>query len=246
VHSAESVLRVLDDTARSFVFPMLDNGYVYPAAARLAVFRSDADWAVTFETFGFSPRAGMPDLAVTTIGSSIANLKSRDSWVSEEAYRDYLARSANSHVEFFYPIEDGAWLDPEYSECIMADATHLVLRGERIELPGPSAYAEAGILLSEPPSIMTFELARALAHLRRSDVLASAAEREVNLPANMQQLLMLDDWLHPDVVDPDCLPSRSPAFQQLAAVIESGEIGRYTLGSSGNTHWSNWPDGGTL
>lgn len=225
---------------------MLDNGYVYLAATRLAVFRSDVNWAITFEIFGFSPRAGIPNLNVTTIGSSISGLKTQADFVNEQAYKAYLSNSANSHLEFFHPIEDNVWIDPENGECVAADADSLVLRGHIMPLPDLPVYDRAGIKLIDPPSVQIFELSRALAYLRRSDVLASKAEREVNLPGGMRELLVLDDWLHPDVVDADCLPSRSTTFQQLAAVISTGEISRYVAPSSGNTHWSNWPDGGTL
>jgi len=60
------LLRVLDSCAQSCTFPMLDNGHVYLAATRLSLFGSAADWALVVEVFGFSPRAGLPDLHVHT------------------------------------------------------------------------------------------------------------------------------------------------------------------------------------
>jgi hypothetical protein len=59
-HSADEILSILDECANAFTFPMLDNGYVNLAATRLSLFRSEADWAMTIEIFGFSPRAGIP------------------------------------------------------------------------------------------------------------------------------------------------------------------------------------------
>jgi hypothetical protein len=54
------ILRVLDDCASSFNFPVLDNGYVYLAASRLSAYAAPPDWALVIEIFGFSPRTGLP------------------------------------------------------------------------------------------------------------------------------------------------------------------------------------------
>src|SRR6478735_10688453 len=102
--SEEAILAVLDQGCDDFVFPMLDNGYVYLAAARLSLFRSDDDWAMAFEIFGFSPRAGEPDVSVWTFGSRIAGRKGRADYASQKAYDAYLAAHAHDDAEFFHPI----------------------------------------------------------------------------------------------------------------------------------------------
>ncbi len=71
----EVVLAVFDHAAGVMTFPMLDNDYVYLAAARLTVFSDAEEWSVVIETFGFSPRAGLPDISLITMGSTIANVK---------------------------------------------------------------------------------------------------------------------------------------------------------------------------
>ena len=40
------ILRVLDRGAEAYVFPMLDDGYVYLAATRMSLHRSEEDWAL--------------------------------------------------------------------------------------------------------------------------------------------------------------------------------------------------------
>ena len=45
----KQILNILDDCCEAFTFPMLDNGYVYPVASRLTLFRSDLDWAIVIE-----------------------------------------------------------------------------------------------------------------------------------------------------------------------------------------------------
>lgn len=73
--SAREILEVLDQCCEHHRFPMLDNGYVYPAATRLSLFRSSADWAMVIEIFGYSPRAGIPDTHVYTFGSRVRRMR---------------------------------------------------------------------------------------------------------------------------------------------------------------------------
>jgi len=243
--SRDSILSILDEGARAFVFPMLDNGYVYLAASRLALFRSPDDWAMTFEIFGYSPRGGIPDLNVTTFGSAVRSVKTAANFVSEDAYRAFMANNRHWQQEFFCPIEDEEWIDAENGEDVDPSAKHLRLRGSKVALPSPEDYSRAGIALTDPAHVQVAGLSRALAFARREDVLATNAERRLCLPEDMVQLLLLEDWHHPDVCDPEKLPSGSETFQQLADVLVSQDVTLYRPGP-GNTHWSNWPDGGTL
>ena len=56
---------------------------------------------------------------------------------------------------------------------------------------------------------------------------------------------MLDGWHHPDVVA-DERPSANETFQQLAAVLSTGDASLYQPVQPFNTHWRHWPEGGTL
>jgi hypothetical protein len=245
VLSQDSILSILDEGSRAFVFPMLDNGYVYLAASRLALFRSPTDWAMTFEIFGYSPRGGIPDLDVTTFGSAVRSARTAADFVDEESYQAFLANNRYWQQQSFCPIGDEGWIDAENGEEIDPSATHLTLRGSEIGLPSREDYVRAGIAVADPAHIHVADTSRALAWTHRDEVLATNVERRVCLPEDMTQLLLLDDWPHPDVCDPEVLPSRSETFRQLADVLVSGDISRYRPGP-GNTHWSNWPDGGTL
>jgi len=69
VSKADEILAVLDRCCDAFTFPMLDNGYVYLAATRLSLHRSEQDWALVIEVFGHSVKAGIPDLCVYCFGS---------------------------------------------------------------------------------------------------------------------------------------------------------------------------------
>jgi len=245
VHPAE-ILAVLDNGARDFVLPMLDNGYYYLAASRLSLFRSPADWALVFEIFSFSPRAGVPDLCITTFASRVANRKDRADFVSEDAYLNYLRVHAHDDMAFFHPIEDDGWIDPDDGEHVASGARELLLRGEPVPVPDQADYTAAGIILKDPQRPFVFELCRALACTRREAVLATTAERSANVSKDLQLILALDDWHHPNVVEAECLPSTTATFRQFAQVLASGDRSDYVPSEPPNTHWSNWPDGGLL
>jgi len=87
------------------------------------------------------------------------------------------------------------------------------------------------------------ELARSAT--ARADVLARPDERRANVPPALTEVLVLDEWHHPDVCGQE-LPSASPTFQQLARVLATGDVAHYRPTLDPNTHWRFWPDGGQL
>jgi hypothetical protein len=125
--ASDDILRILDQGAEAFVLPMLDNGYVHLAATRISLHRSDVDWALVFEVFGFSPRAGLPDLCVCTFGRRLRDRDPSEKYVSREAYSNYLTQHPNDDSRFFHPIAAGAWQDPESDEIVSAGAREVLL-----------------------------------------------------------------------------------------------------------------------
>jgi hypothetical protein len=241
-HHPGFILSVLDECSRSFTFPSLDNGYVYLAASRLSLHYSATDWALVVEVFGFSPRAGLPDLCVYTFASRLYNRQPPEMYTAEQR-ATYLANNANNEMAFYYPIADGAWIDEENQEMVSA-AGLVELRGNLLPLPSLDQYARQGIHVeNNQPAI--YELCRYLASLYRDSVLATPAERRANLPPDLEELCVLEDWHHPDVIASE-LPSQTETFRQLAYVLSTGDCSRYAPGEAPNTHWRHWPLGGSL
>jgi len=243
VHTPEEILALLDRGAEDGVLPMLDNPYVYLAATRLALFRSESDWAMVFEIFGFSPRAGLPDLGIWTFASRLRARNPPEKYPTPEAYQRYLAKHQHHEPRFFYPVEQTDWQDPTNDAMVAEGATELVLRGEAVRLPTLEELRASGVRPSRPPRVRVFELSRYLAETRRERVLATEEERRVCVPAELEEILRLEEWNHPDLVNEE-LPSGSETFQQLARVLASGDVAGYGPSDAPNTHWSNWPDGG--
>jgi hypothetical protein len=239
------ILAILDHAAAEFSFPMLDNGYIYPAATRLSLHRSETDWALVIEVFGFSPRTGLPDVGVSTFASRIHGRKTAGDFVNERAFQNYLALHPHDEATFFFPIDEGDWQRDDDIEAVDTAATNVVVRGTAIPLPDADVYAAHRIDLADPPGVRVFELCRYLAAIARDEVLATTGERRTNVLPEMTEILVLDEWNHPDLVHAE-RPSGSEAFQQLATVLATGDVGAYRPTLAPNTHWANWPDGGAL
>lgn len=78
----------------------------------------------------------------------------------------------------------------------------------------------------------------------RDLLLADEAEARSGIPGDLPKVLQLEEWHQPE--DIETPPSTSETYQQIADALASGDVGRCRLSLSPNTHWSNWPDSGTL
>ena len=242
----EQILSILDRCCEAFTFPMLDNGYVYLAATRLSLYRSATDWAMAIEVFGFSPRAGLPDTHIQTFASRLHDRDPPERYVNRQAYESYLANNPHNEYRSVFPMHEGPWQDAEEMEYVARGAKAVVLRNEPIALPSFADYARHGIELEQAPRVQVFELCRYLAEVARERVLATPTERRVSVLPEMEQILQLEEWNHPNVVDLNERPSGSEAFQQLARVLAMGDVKLYQPSQTPNTHWRNWPEGGRL
>jgi hypothetical protein len=243
--SSKQILKTLDDCCKAFTFPAMDNGYVYLAASRLTLFRSEMEWAIVIEVFGFSPRAGLPDTSVYTIGSSLNNRKTPEQYVNRKAYENYLKNNPNNEFYSAYPIAEGSWQDSTNLEMLAEDATELKLRDEVVRLPSVYMYKTHGIDLQKQSRPHVFELCRFLAATKREKVLGTPQERRTNVLPELQQILQLEEWEHPDIIS-NPLAGDTQSFQQLSEVLVSGDIGLYHPSRPPNTHWRYWADGGSL
>ena len=242
---SEDVLSVLDKCCDAFTFPMLDNGYVYLSATRLSLYRSAQDWAIVIEVFGFSPRSGVPDTHIYTFGSRLLRSRSSEDFVSPQAFAAYMANNPNNESTFVFPMDDGDWLDADNPE-ILANGEHTVqVRGRPVRTPPSSEYAANGIDLENSSEVQVYELSRLLAASDRDSFLATPEERRSCIPSELTQILQLEEWSHPDVVNAE-RPSANQTFRSLADVLISGDVSRYQPSGAPNTHWKHWPDGGTL
>ncbi|MDG4782434.1 hypothetical protein O7614_22480 [Micromonospora sp. WMMD961] len=112
------------------------------------------------------------------------------------------------------------------------DGAPIVVRGRRITVTAKRGEELVDVL-------------RRLVPDHRELLLADEAELRRRIPADLPEIIRLDQWHHPDLLQ-DTLPSQSMAFRQLADVLTTGDVGRYAPDLPPNTHWSNWPESGNL
>ncbi len=227
--TADEILSQLDACAAEMRFPMLDNGYVYLGDVRLSGYADDRHWALLIEVLGFNPRADGIRNAIYRYGNCL------------------VGEVGLANEDFITSLEE----DPDYpafdEEFGVLDGAEMVrVRGQAVPIPwGPAVLAAKGITLAEPPRLRVEELMRALLPEYRSQLLATEEELRRRMPADLPLLIRLDEWHHPDLVNEE-RPSDSPSFQSLAEVLVMGDPNGYRPHPNPNTHWKNWPEGGTL
>ncbi|TBO57230.1 hypothetical protein EYS09_23810 [Streptomyces kasugaensis] len=130
-------------------------------------------------------------------------------------------------------VDNMAEIDPGGAE-VYAGGVPVVVRGTALTV---GAGAAAGTPLQD--------LFRLLAPASRGLLLADEKELRAGIPSDLPELLRLDEWNQPEEFW-DVRPSEHETFRMIADVLESGDPTRYRPTLPANTHWSHWPDAGTL
>jgi len=232
--SNEQILNQLDASAESGQFPMLDNGYLYLADARLSAYGDRGCWAVLIEILGTDVRFGEHDSIENRVygfGNCLNRLPGTTNYL-------ILHPTADGPDEVTF-TDDDIWK-------VRPDARTIRIRNLVIPInPDPIALAARGIDLITPPAIMAADLLRSLVPEHRSLLLATEEELQQVVPSDLPLLIRLDAWRHPDLAGGE-KPSDSSTFQMLADVLVTGDPACYQSNEFPNTHWSNWPEGGRL
>jgi hypothetical protein len=237
----KAILEHLDQAARDIAFPMLDNGYVYPADVRLSIYRDSVEWLMIMEQLGVfvSKVTGCEAFqnCLYLFGSPV------------------VLEPALANMDILYPIEslpddqlfeDDEYWEDQYEWNIRPEARALCVRGQRIAFDtSAEALAQRGLELVYPPNIDPVVVLRSLLPEHRELLLATEEELDARNPTNLPLFMRLDQWFHPDLAAGD-LPSDCETFQLLAKAIASGDSAVYRPTCASNTHWRNWPEGGTL
>lgn len=215
--TSDEVLAQLDRAAKGFDFPDPEHGYYYAIDARLHAFRDDRRWALVIELVGYNPRAGNVIDLLHCFGNCLTE--------GEPGYGhgDFLARVDNMHQ-----LEDRV-----HSTRLRGGHPSVVVRGQGIDVDGTEG---------EP----LWDVFRRLVPEHRDLLLADDDELRHRLPGDLPRILVLEQWWHRDPDRHDQLPSQTETFQQLAAVLATGDLDAYRPTHMPNTHWSFWPESGWL
>ncbi|MBV1849973.1 DUF7003 family protein [Catellatospora tritici] len=215
--AADEILAQLDGAAREFGFADPEHPYYSAIDARMHVFRDDERWALLIELVGYNPRAGNVVDVVHTYGNCLT--RGRPGFEVEDFH---------SRIDNMDEIEDRD--NPEY---LCVDGGPIEVRGQRVPVP-----ARVGDLLED--------VFRLLVPEHRDLLLADDAELRRRIPAELPRFLVLEEWWHREPDRYDQLPSETETFRQLAEVLATGDPTRYRPSAAPNTHWSNWPESGSL
>ncbi|WP_344640448.1 DUF7003 family protein [Kitasatospora cystarginea] len=142
-----------------------------------------------------------------------------------------LAQGKPGFGEFLDRVDNMEEIAPNYAEAY-AGGVPVVVRGTALAVD-----AEAGTPLAD--------VFRRLVPEHRGLLLADEAELRADVPADLPVLLRLDEWHQPDDFG-ETAPSEHETFQMIAEVLDSGDPARYRPTLPANTHWSHWPEAGTL
>ncbi|WP_199924900.1 DUF7003 family protein [Streptomyces sp. NRRL WC-3725] len=89
------------------------------------------------------------------------------------------------------------------------------------------------------------DILRSLVLENRSLFLANDQELRNRLPARVPLILQLNEWQQPHDLG-DSMPSDHETFRRIAEVLATGDASRCRPQIPSNTHWSAWPEAGTL
>lgn len=226
----KEILDQLDQCNADFAFPMLDNGYVYPITQRLNCYGDSSRWAIIIEAVGYSVRGGDHNGAHSSL----------------HVYGNCLDRKPGLiDGDFLHMTGDGPE-GPTFDDWyVRPEAETITLRGEVVPFDLSESAREArGITMVEDKLTAT-DLFRSLLPEHREKFLATEEELRQRIPDGLPLLLRLDDWYHPDVVCGE-KPSENETFQLIGKVLAKRDASLYAPTKQPNTHWKNWPNGGTL
>lgn len=230
----EEILNQLDHCNSEYTFPMLDNGYIYSAGTKLTAYRDDKRWVLIIEVIGFSYRGGGHN-GITNCLHVYGNCLNYQPGTRDENFIHLTDNSSNCET---FDNEEYFYLNPDCSDFILRNEPRPIVQDRNI-------YLSHNIIPLDEERINAFEFLRMLDKLYHEKLVATEGEIRDRIPTDIPKILELHEWHHPDVVNGE-LPSQNETFRQIAKVLETGNSDYYRPTHLPNTHWRNWPDGGTL
>lgn len=232
--TAKDILAQLDQCAKEFTFPMLDNGYIYLADTKLSAYRDDKRWALIIEVVGYFYKQGGHD-GIDNCLHIFGNVLDYEPGTNNNNFL-YITDNSKEGETFCDNDEEGTYLNPNIKT--------MLLRNKEINITNEiNFYTSKGIELEEPPKILPWEFLRGIVPDNRANFFATELEIRERIPKDLPLILQLNEWHHNDLAKGE-KPSDNETFIMLAKVLETGDVKHYTPTKKPNTHWKNWPNGG--
>ncbi len=214
--TTEDILNCLDKAAGNLDFPGFDGINIDMITARLTGFRNDENWALTIEEIvsWYGLNGVEPVLMISAFGSRL---------LINEPFVTYFPVK--------YPLNE---LDDED----IPESISVMIRGEQFIIN--SSEIERNPHLSD---YIDFDLMIYLVDKYRAKILATETEFREIVPAELTQIIQLDNWHHPDVYNPNSefsMPSKTKSMQAIAQVLASGKPELYQPCEEDNVDWQKW------
>jgi hypothetical protein len=215
----QSILQLLDESAREFRFPGFDNMNYYLGTARLNAFRSPQHWAIVLEEILWWPAADGIQQELFVFGTGLP--ESELAFPGQPNWQQGLIYWPHS------PLECGFEEDGELSlEGLSIRGQAVELRAEQI--PPQPEVPERGF------AVMVY-----LIEHYREQLMCSLDELRRVVPPDFELVAQLDQWHHPHVYAGE-LPSQNPTFQNLAQLLAGADPGPLRTNEEGNVDWRRW------
>ena len=230
----DEILHQLNAEAESYDFPMLDNGYYYHADQKMTIFRDEKRWAILIETLAYNNH--QQDIeGITTVAAVFGNCLT--GWNDNSNFHYF---AADNRVEAFE-------FDEENEVVVLNEqADSIKVRNEVIPIQFDiEHYLAKGIKPENGDKIAPWEFLRGLVPAYSHLFWVTREEIANKIPLDLPVFMTLDSWHHPDLAAGE-LPGDKETFQQLADALVTGNKALYNTVEAVNTHWKNWPEGGTL
>jgi hypothetical protein len=212
-------------------FPALDNGYTYPVDVRLHAFADRDRWALVIEVLGVNDHYGFGHEQIH---------------VASYVYGNCLDAGPGMVPAVMQPTSDGPEGLTFDADGVRLEATHVRIRKTVVPISrDPQFYASKGIKVTKREALRVHELVRGLVPEHRDLLLATEDELRRVVPADLPEVLRLEEWRHPDIAGGK-KASESRTFQSLATVLATGDASQYRPDPKPNTHWKHWRMGGVL
>ena len=246
--TAQDVLQFLDSCLEknpTWIFIDLGHPYVYTANSRLTLYADDSRWAIVSEVSGYNPRAARFLLTVASLGNCLERLSRMGS-----------SNQFTYNGEFITLIEQGPLYEATQHFASAATPVQLQIRDHIVPVPdGKGTFVPTTLSRTWPKGARAEDLGRYVAYEYAELCRATDAEKRMHLPASLPQLMQIDEWYHRSWAyfhsssNPGPIgdaPSSYETYRLIAAVLANRDPSRYRPTLKPNSHWTNWPQAGSL
>ena len=218
-------------------FPMLDNGYYYHVDQQLSVLQDNSEWVMILQILAFNNHE-LDVNGVTTIVYTYGSFIEESEALTDKSF---YKKASNHEIDFLVEETEmfDSYLNPKAKHISVNDQL-VPIEHDRIK------YREKGIELEDDEKIRPWEYLRFIAPKYAEKFWINREELREKIPLNMKEIITLKNWNHPDNIETG--PSDMDTFQILARMLYEEDYEKVEIlqNEPGNTHWKNWPMGGTL